>query len=336
MAKKMFIELDEIRTDGLQMRAQINNDVVREYAEEEREHGAVFPPVTVFRDSAGAFWLADGFHRLEVARQNGRKKIAAEVHDGEYLDALKHALMANVSHGLRRTNEDKRQAVRIAYEHRIELGLSEVPAANAVAEKVGVSDHFVANQLRTVRSWREATERMGADGKMRTLPPIPTRQPSPIPTRRPQPDDEQAPPPVRPASAMQPPTVRPASALTPPPVRRPERHEEEAGLCDERERPIPPDLLEMWNRRQEVRDLAALVSRVRVALRDAQDGNDPLWSEINFGSALAHLDMAYKEIAAAEPWCVCPMCQGIGCNACKGRGLMGKYRFENVVPKNMR
>ena len=71
---------------------------------------------------------------------------------------------------------------------------------------------------------------------------------------------------------------------------------------------------------------------MRVALRDAQDGKDPLWSEINFGSALAHLDMAYKEIAAAEPWCVCPMCQGIGCRACSDRGLMSEYRFKQVVP----
>ena len=99
---------------------------------------------------------------------------------------------------------------------------------------------------------------------------------------------------------------------------------------------MPPDLLEIWNRRGEARELAGLVSRVRVALRDAQDGKDPLWSEINFGSALAHLDMAYKEIAAAEPWCVCPMCQGIGCEACKGRGLMGRFRYDNVVPEGIK
>ena len=105
----------------------------------------------------------------------------------------------------------------------------------------------------------------------------------------------------------------------------------DAGPADERGKHIPEDLLPVWNRRQEVQDAATAISRVRSALRAAQDGHDPLWGEINYSSVLNFLDRAYTEITAAKPWCVCPMCQGIGCRACKERGLMGKYRFDNAI-----
>ena len=80
--KKVYLALEEIETNGLQTRAQLNMDVVREYAEAEAERGAVFPPVTVFSDGA-KHWLADGFHRVAMARQQGKKKIAAEVREGD-------------------------------------------------------------------------------------------------------------------------------------------------------------------------------------------------------------------------------------------------------------
>ena len=43
MAKTQYIETVQIKTEGLQTRAQISMDAVREYATEERERGAVFP-----------------------------------------------------------------------------------------------------------------------------------------------------------------------------------------------------------------------------------------------------------------------------------------------------
>ncbi len=162
MTKTQHIAITEIKTEGLQTRAAIDMDVVREYAEAEQERGAVLPPVVVYQDSVGAYWLADGFHRLAVARQNGRRKVACEVREGTRTDALRFALGANGEHGLRRTNADKANAVKLAYENRIALGLGEVPSARAVAEVCGVSDPFAGNQLLTVSSWREATERVGA------------------------------------------------------------------------------------------------------------------------------------------------------------------------------
>jgi hypothetical protein len=111
---------------------------------------------------------------------------------------------------------------------------------------------------------------------------------------------------------------------------------EDAGPVDCRGRHIPEDLLPIWNRRQEVQDLATAISRARVVLEKANDGKDPLWWELNYQAVKADLDKAFFSISSAQPWCVCPMCQGIGCRACNGRGLMSEYRFKQVVPASMR
>ena len=345
--KKVYLALEEIETEGLQTRATIDLLAVRDYAEAEAERGAVFPPVTVYSDGT-RHWLADGFHRVAMARQQGKKKIAAEVREGVRIDALRHALGANGEHGLRRTNADKANAVKMAYENRLALELGEVPAANAVAELVGVHHTFAGNQLATVASWREAQARTGADGKVRVLPPPPVRNrpPEAPPERAPQADP--GPPPVRrsgpPASPAE--TAAPPDGMTdgrgvqppppPPPVRRRTAPADDPAMTDGRGRPIPPELAEIWNRRREVADLARLVGQVRTAVKAAEAGEDPLWAEINYSSALAYLDRSYAEIAAAMPWCVCPMCQGIGCRACKGRGLLGKTRYEAVVPRELK
>lgn len=94
---------------GTQPRQEISDETVLEYAEALRD-GAVFPPVVVVRDGAN-LWLVDGFHRFHAHRSCGRETIAADVREGTLRDAVLHSLSANVEHGLRRTNADKRKAV---------------------------------------------------------------------------------------------------------------------------------------------------------------------------------------------------------------------------------
>jgi len=104
------LNLNDIKIDGgTQPREAICDETVAEYAEALRE-GAAFPSVTVVRDGA-SLWLVDGFHRYHAHRRCGREAIAAEVRDGTLRDAVLHSLSANVEHGLRRTNADKRKAV---------------------------------------------------------------------------------------------------------------------------------------------------------------------------------------------------------------------------------
>lgn len=97
------------RFGGTQPRARLDDAIIEEYAEA-MIAGDVFPPVTVFHDGA-EYWLADGFHRVNAALRAGRATIDATVHQGTQRDAILWSISSNATHGLRRTNEDKRRAV---------------------------------------------------------------------------------------------------------------------------------------------------------------------------------------------------------------------------------
>jgi hypothetical protein len=55
--------------------------------------------------------LADGFHRLRAFIAADRETIPADVRQGTRRDAILYSVGANETHGLRRTNDDKRRAV---------------------------------------------------------------------------------------------------------------------------------------------------------------------------------------------------------------------------------
>ncbi len=105
------LRISAVRRDGgTQVRAAMNEDVVTAYAEAIGS-GDALPPITVYKDEAGLYWLADGFHRVEAHLRAGATTIAAKVLAGSQRDAILHAVGANAEHGLHRSNEDKRRAV---------------------------------------------------------------------------------------------------------------------------------------------------------------------------------------------------------------------------------
>ena len=104
-----MIALSDIRDGGAQMRVEMKPDTVREYADD-MAAGAVFPPVEVYYDGS-IYWLAEGYHRVAAARLLERETIDAEVLDGGERDAILRGIGSNASHGLRRSQADKRQAV---------------------------------------------------------------------------------------------------------------------------------------------------------------------------------------------------------------------------------
>jgi hypothetical protein len=104
------IALASISIDGgTQSRASVDQAVVADYADAMR-NGAVFPPIVLFHDGK-AYWLADGFHRYHALKATGAQRVIADVRQGTRRDAILFSVGANASHGLRRTNEDKRRAV---------------------------------------------------------------------------------------------------------------------------------------------------------------------------------------------------------------------------------
>lgn len=98
------------RDGGTQIRAQISLDLAREYAEA-MGRGEKFPPVEAVYDGTHN-WVWDGFHRIMGAELIGAPQIDCSVKPGTRRDAILLAVGANASHGFRRTNADKRQAVQ--------------------------------------------------------------------------------------------------------------------------------------------------------------------------------------------------------------------------------
>jgi hypothetical protein len=104
------LPIRSIRADGgTQSRVMIDWSTVADYAEA-LAAGGELPPVIVFFDGAD-YWLADGFHRYYACMQLGLAELDADVRSGTVRDARLYSAGANTSHGLRRTNEDKRNAV---------------------------------------------------------------------------------------------------------------------------------------------------------------------------------------------------------------------------------
>jgi hypothetical protein len=102
-----------IRIDGgTQARLQLNQDVVKDYAEAMRE-GAVFPPVIVYHDGSD-YWLADGFHRYFAVKANATTTIEADVRTGTQRDAILFSFSANdpTKRGLSPTADDLRNMIR--------------------------------------------------------------------------------------------------------------------------------------------------------------------------------------------------------------------------------
>ena len=135
-----IINIKTIRTDGAtQSRTAINNETVADYSEAIKA-GAEFPAIVVFHDGADN-WLADGFHRFHAHGQAGKTSILADVRQGTLRDARLYAAGANGSHGLRRTNEDKRNAVKMVLSDEV---CAECWTDREIAKHCAVSHPFVA------------------------------------------------------------------------------------------------------------------------------------------------------------------------------------------------
>jgi hypothetical protein len=102
-------KLSDLRLDGgTQPRIELNPEVIAEYAEL-LCNDIKFPPITAYFDGV-SYWLADGFHRYWAAYE-AKVELEINVINGTQRDAILHSVGANATHGLRRSNQDKRKAV---------------------------------------------------------------------------------------------------------------------------------------------------------------------------------------------------------------------------------
>ncbi len=153
------LPVSKIRMDGgTQSRVQLNWLVIDEYAKAMID-GAQFPPVVVFHDGEN-YWLADGFHRVQACDKAGMD-VAADVRQGTVRDAVLYSVGANATHGVRRSNEDKRAAV-LKLLNDAEWGAW---SDREIARQCGV-DHKTVGTLRPKLTGEfPQSVRKGADGR---------------------------------------------------------------------------------------------------------------------------------------------------------------------------
>jgi hypothetical protein len=183
------LALSDVTVDSeIQQRANgLDAATINEYAAQ-YEAGTEMPPIVAFQDKDEMIWLSDGFHRYAAQDLLGRESVDVDLRKGTRRDAILFACAANSSHGLRRTNADKRKAITTLLSDEAWAKRSD----RWVADKVGVGHQLVGDvrtQLDESSSSQkggvsqssllsddepadtEPTKTIGRDGKERTSKP---------------------------------------------------------------------------------------------------------------------------------------------------------------------
>jgi hypothetical protein len=132
-----------ILDEDAQPRVTMNFGMVEEFADD-MLRGDDFPPLDVFHDGEN-YWLADGFHRYHAALALKLESIPCRVHEGDLDDAVWFSLQANRENGVRRTQQDVRNAVKRAIVHR-----------NGIDETDRFIAHYIGTSFATVSRERQS------------------------------------------------------------------------------------------------------------------------------------------------------------------------------------
>lgn len=153
------MKLSQLTLDHeLQMRKQLNQDVVDEYAKAMLD-GDKFPAIIVFNDGDKNY-VAEGFTRCAAAKQAGLEIIDADVRMGTWDDAFDYAFQkANHDNGQRYTPEDKRYAITKA----LQFDRYAMKSDREIARIYKVSHPFVA-KLRKVDNQQPDTIQVNRGG----------------------------------------------------------------------------------------------------------------------------------------------------------------------------
>lgn len=132
------------RDKGTQIREKLDKNWIAEitsFLKETPDGFNQIAPIELMRSNDGTLYLTDGFHRYAAHELAKFDVIRARVRAGNLREAILLAVGANSLHGLKRSNGDKRAAVRTLLQ---DEEWSQKPAT-WIAEKAGVSSMFVGN-----------------------------------------------------------------------------------------------------------------------------------------------------------------------------------------------
>lgn len=144
--EKKSVDLHLIPPMGdAQTRVRMDSGVVDEYVGYVESGSPKLPRIDVFGpDERGVYHVGDGFHRLAAHRQTGSVTIDCNVRPGGATEALLWALQANETHGLRRTDADRRNAIKIAL---LKGGMAS-RTDNDIAKNVIRCNHITVGRVR--------------------------------------------------------------------------------------------------------------------------------------------------------------------------------------------
>ena len=318
--------LDIAALHPIQTRSATDAETVEEYAET-AQRGVKFPPVSVVRDKHGTLWLWDGIHRMEAARRIGKTRIRAEVTDGTYLDALRLALGANATHGLRRSNADKRHALEMAWEKRREIwprtdGAD--PSTEILAEACGLHLNTIKAFMRTIQPISnvpvEGYDRVGKMYQLKAAQgvnnvPVQPTQNVPVGTRGAAPvrrvfgkDGKTRSAPIR--------------------ARAPQRAHNV--MLDRFGVEIPMEIRAAFmdnTARDQIESMLQSTYRLLKGAMEAQDPNVAQYRQAD----LIELQNLLRTARFTKPYCVCRICQGNGrgsCTACHETGFQTEEQYK--------
>ena len=306
----MRIRIDDLDM-SLQTRCGTDIDTIGNYAEAMAD-GAQFPDVTVFTDGA-RYWLADGFHRVEAARRIGRTTVSADVRKGTEDDAVVFGGTANNKQGKRPTRADVQHFLEMVWERR-EAVFGGTPTGGNMAEKCGVSRGTATSfvnarlaemqiapvaapvQIEQVKRPVRPTRLIGSDGKAYPVRPVrPVRPSEPV------------------AAPVRPPAPKGSSDI-------------EDWPRDRYGVQIPQEILGAFADETARDVIESHLRHAKGLLKGALDEREPSAAHLR-QSDLMEVENALRAVKAAKPHCVCRMCQGNGCKACRETGFQTEAQY---------
>lgn len=156
--------------DFTQMREKLDTGKVKEYADKIKEDANALPPVKLWKDQKGTYWIGDGFHRLHAHIRNGEPEIMAFVQSGDKWDALEQAVKSNHDHGLPRSRGDLYKIIKtVLTTQRLR---KKANSDHAIAEMIGSTQPTVSayrKKLEEAGDIEPRTKVVGKDGVERDV-----------------------------------------------------------------------------------------------------------------------------------------------------------------------
>lgn len=313
-----ILPIARLRLDGdTQNRIELDASVVAEYEMAADE----LPPVETVYDGVD-YWVWDGFHRLQALQNRGRTEVVVRVRLGTHQDAIDLSFGANETHGKRRTDADRRNAVRRCHRYHPDWSI------NQIAQAARVSWTTAEKWVKELEGENRPATRTNSAGHS-----VPATRTSP-------PKEEQRHPPSGGSSAAHPPTT---SEKPLPPVTR--EHSRARMLADSSwEDRIPDELTDAEGQVIPARLLdvfaesiisyaAAQLKSLLPAIEDARAWApwlEPAQQQEGMLSTVELMKLLLNRLETAQPYAICRKCQGKGCGQCRRSGWLPEWMVETL------